>query len=309
MEFNHKTVLLNEAVDGLNIKKGGIYVDGTCGGAGHSSLIAKKLEGTGKLICFDKDPDAIKVIKERLKDFPNIEVVRSDFKNIPAVLDELGIEEVDGIILDLGVSSYQLDTAERGFSYNYDAPLDMRMTKEGKSAADVVNGYEMGQIAKILRDYGDEKFAPQIARAIVESRKEKPIETTFELSEIIKSALPAAARREQGHPAKKSFQAIRIEVNDELGALKTCLEDSFEKLGAGGRFSVITFHSLEDKLVKHIYTELSKGCICPPDFPVCVCGRTPKAKIITKKPILPTEEELNENRRSHSAKLRVLERI
>ena len=309
MEFIHKTVLLNEAVDGLNIKKGGIYVDGTCGGAGHSSLIAKKLGGSGTLICLDKDPDAIKVITERLSPFDNVKIVKSDFKNIPAVLDELKIQKVDGIILDLGVSSYQLDTAERGFSYNYDAPLDMRMTKEGKSAADVVNGYEMGQIAKILRDYGDEKFANQIARGICEKRKEKPIETTFELSEIIKSSIPAAARRESGHPAKKSFQAIRIEVNDELGALRACLEDSFERLNPEGRFSIITFHSLEDKLVKHIYTELSKGCICPPDFPVCVCGRTPKAKIITKKPILPSEEELSENRRSHSAKLRVLERI
>lgn len=309
MEFNHKTVLLNEAVDGLNIKKGGIYVDGTCGGAGHSSLIARKLEGTGTLICLDKDPDAISVITKRLEEFSNTKIISSDFKNIPAVLDSLGIAEVDGIILDLGVSSYQLDTADRGFSYNYDAPLDMRMSKEGKSAYDVVNSYTKEELTRILREYGDEKFAPQISRAICERREEEPIKTTFQLSEIIKSSLPAAARRDSGHPAKKSFQAIRIEVNDELGALRSCLEDSFSRLRVGGRFSIITFHSLEDKLVKHIYTELSKGCICPPDFPVCVCGRTPKAKIINKKPILPSREELEENRRSHSAKLRVLEKL
>lgn len=309
MEFNHISVLLNETVDGLNIKKDGIYVDGTCGGAGHSSVIAKKLAGSGSLIAIDKDPDAIKTIKERLKDFNNVKVVRGDFREIPYILDELGIEKVDGIMLDLGVSSHQLDTGERGFSYNYDAPLDMRMAQDGKSAYDVVNTYSASDLTRVIRSYGEEKFASRIAKNICKERETKPIETTFELVDIIKNSMPAAAKRESGHPAKRTFQAIRIEVNDELGGLKNCLEDSFERLNVGGRFSIITFHSLEDKIVKHIYTEFAKGCTCPPDFPVCVCGKTPRALIVNKKPILPTKEELEKNKRSHSAKLRILEKL
>lgn len=309
MEFNHISVLLDETVDGLNIKKDGIYVDGTCGGAGHSSVIAKKLEGSGRLICIDKDPDAIEIIKKRLSQFKNVQVVNGDFREIPYILDNLGIKKVDGIMLDLGVSSHQLDTAERGFSYNYNAPLDMRMSQSGKSAYDVVNKYSQLDLTRIIRDYGEEKFANKIANNICKSREIKPIETTFELVDIIKNSMPAAAKRQNGHPAKRTFQAIRIEVNDELGGLKTCLEESFERLNPGGRFSIITFHSLEDKIVKHIYIEFSKGCICPTDFPVCVCGKSPKAIIINKKPILPSKKELENNKRSHSAKLRILEKI
>ncbi|MEG1994415.1 MAG: 16S rRNA (cytosine(1402)-N(4))-methyltransferase RsmH, partial [Oscillospiraceae bacterium] len=300
---------LSETVDGLNIKKGGIYVDGTCGGAGHSSVIAKKLGGSGMLIAIDKDPDAIKIIKERLKEYPNVKVVMGDFREIPYILDTLGIEKVDGIMLDLGVSSHQLDTGERGFSYNFDAPLDMRMSQDGKSAYDVVNTYSVSDLTRIMRDYGEEKFANRIANNIVKARETNPIETTFELVDIIKNSMPAAAKRESGHPAKRTFQAIRIEVNDELGGLKTCLEESFERLNVGGRFSIITFHSLEDKIVKHIYTLFSKGCTCPPDFPVCVCGKKPRAAVVNKKPILPSKEELECNKRSHSAKLRILEKL
>lgn len=309
MEFNHISVLLNETVDGLNIKKDGIYVDGTCGGAGHSSVISKKLDGSGMLIAIDKDPDAIKIIKERLKEFNNVKVVQGDFREIPHILNNLEIQKVDGIMLDLGVSSHQLDTGERGFSYNFDAPLDMRMSQSGKSAYDVVNTYSHFDLTRVIRDYGDEKFANKIAFNICKAREIKPIETTFELVDIIKSSMPAAVKRESGHPAKRTFQAIRIEVNDELGGLKTCLEESFERLNTGGRFSIITFHSLEDKIVKHIYTEFSKGCVCPPDFPVCVCGKKPKAVIVNKKPILPSKEELEQNKRSHSAKLRILEKL
>ena len=259
MEFKHISVLLNECIEGLDIKPDGIYVDGTAGGAGHSREIAKRLT-TGKLIAIDKDPTAVKIATERLSEYPVAQVVENDFANIPEVLDSLGIDKVDGILLDLGVSSHQLDTPERGFSYNYDAPLDMRMSQKGLSAYNIVNEYEPKDIARILREFGEEKFASRIAQNIAKSREEKPIETTFELVEIIKSSIPAAARREGGHPAKRSFQAIRIAVNSELDNLSLCLDRTFERINEGGRFAIITFHSLEDRMVKQKFASFTKGC-------------------------------------------------
>ncbi len=309
MEFSHVSVLLEECIQGLAIRPSGIYVDGTAGGAGHSREIAKRLGPQGRLIAIDKDPDAVATAEERLREFPQATVVQNDFANIPQVLDELGIERVDGILLDLGVSSHQLDTAERGFSYNYDAPLDMRMSQSGLSAYDIVNTYSVEDITRILREFSEEKFAYRIAQNIEKSRQQKPVETTFELVEIIKQSIPAAARREGGHPAKRTFQALRIAVNQELDHLSTCLDDAFERLAPGGRFAVITFHSLEDRMVKQKFAALAKGCICPPDFPVCVCGHKPRAKLVNKKPIEATAEELAANKRSHSAKLRVCERL
>ena len=311
MEFQHVSVLLNETINGLNIKPNGIYVDGTAGGAGHSSQIARRLDSEqgGRLIAIDKDPDAILTATERLKPYPAAQVVRGDFKDIPQILDELGIDKVDGIMLDLGVSSRQLDTAERGFSYHFDSQLDMRMSQHGLSAYDVVNTYSKQDLIRILRDYGEEKFAPRIASAIVQAREEKPVETTFELVDLIKSALPAAAKRGKGHPAKQTFQAIRIEVNHELDYLKECIDGSFSRLNAGGRFCIITFHSLEDRIVKQMFASYTVGCTCPPEFPVCVCGKKPKAKLVSRKPIDPSPEEIERNNRSRSAKLRVLERL
>ena len=309
MEFSHVSVLLEECIQGLAIRPSGIYVDGTAGGAGHSREIAKRLGPQGRLIAIDKDPDAVATAEERLREFPQATVVQNDFANIPQVLDELGIERVDGILLDLGVSSHQLDTAERGFSYNYDAPLDMRMSQSGLSAYDIVNTYSVEDITRILREFSEEKFAYRIAQNIEKARQRKPVETTFELVEIIKQSIPAAARREGGHPAKRTFQALRIAVNQELDHLSTCLDDAFERLAPGGRFAVITFHSLEDRMVKQKFAALAKGCICPPDFPVCVCGHKPRAKLVNKKPIEATAEELAANKRSHSAKLRVCERL
>ncbi len=308
MEFNHISVLLAECMDGLNIKADGIYVDGTAGGAGHSSEIAKRLT-SGRLIAFDKDPVAVGKARERLSKYPNATVVESDFSEMANVLSDMGIDKVDGILLDLGVSSYQLDTPERGFSYNHDAPLDMRMSKKGLSAADIINGYEKKDLVRIFREFGEEKFSLQIASNIIKKRSEKPIETTLELVDIIRMSIPAAARREGGHPAKRIFQAVRIAVNSELESLSLCLDTAFQKLNVGGRMAIITFHSLEDRMVKQKFVALNKGCICPPDFPICVCGNKPKAKLINKKPIEASEEELAVNKRSKSAKLRVCEKL
>lgn len=303
MEFVHKSVLLNESIKSLNIKSDGIYVDGTAGGAGHSCVIASKLT-SGKLIALDQDPDAITVAAERLKGYPAL-VVQSNFKDIDKVLNELGIEKIDGIFLDLGVSSYQLDNAERGFSYHADAPIDMRMSKEGVSAKDIVNGWTVEDLSRIFFDYGEEKFAINIARRIEKVRKEGPIETTRQLAEIIAKAVPAAARRD-GHPARKCFQAIRIAVNGELESLREILDKSFDLLNQNGVLSIITFQSLEDRMVKQKFKELCTGCTCPPDFPVCVCGKQPKGKLYNKKPITASEEELKENPRSRSANLRAI---
>lgn len=309
MEFSHKSVMLFECIDALNIKEDGIYVDGTAGGAGHSSEIAKRLNKNGRLYSFDKDPDAVAVCRERLSSYPWAEVIHSDFADMENQLKMRGVEKVDGILLDLGVSSFQLDTADRGFSYQHDAALDMRMSKTGLSAYDIVNTYPEKEISRILREFGEEKFANRIASNIVREREKKPIETTFELSEIIKSSIPAAARRDGGNPSKRSFQAIRIAVNSELDSLSRCLDSALDLLNDGGRFAIITFHSLEDRMVKQKFAEWAKGCICPPEFPVCVCNNKPKVKLITRKPIEAAKEELDENRRSRSAKLRVAERV
>lgn len=307
MEFEHIPVLLEECLNGLNIRPGGIYADGTAGGAGHSLEIAKRL-GDGRLISLDKDPFAVETARRRLKGYPAT-VVQSDFRDMHTVLDDLGIDGVDGILLDLGVSSHQLDTPERGFSYHQDAPLDMRMSGEGFSAGDLLNTYSVDELARIFRDYGEEKFAFRIAVNIDKARAEKPLETTFQLVDIIRASIPAPARREGGHPAKRVFQAIRIAVNSELQALESCIGSAFEKLNLNGRFAIITFHSLEDRIVKQAFAKLSTGCDCPPDFPVCVCGKTPRARLVNKKPIMAGREELALNKRSKSAKLRVIERI
>ncbi|HWP51679.1 MAG TPA: 16S rRNA (cytosine(1402)-N(4))-methyltransferase RsmH [Clostridia bacterium] len=308
MAFSHKPVLLNETIDSLGIKPEGIYIDGTAGGAGHSSEIAKRLT-TGRLIAMDKDPDAIAVAKERLAPYSCATVVQNDFRNIAQVAHTLNIEKVDGVLLDLGVSSHQLDAAERGFSYQNDAPLDMRMSQDGMSAKDVVNTYAERDLARILSQYGEERFAFRIARALVSRREKAEIQTTLELADIIKFAIPAATRREGGHPAKRSFQAIRIEVNGELASLEYALDDAFELLALGGRLSVITFHSLEDRICKRRFVAFAEGCTCPVDFPVCVCGKTPRGRLVSKKPVTAGEEELLENNRSHSAKLRIIEKI
>lgn len=306
MEFKHISVLLDECIEGLDIKPDGIYVDGTAGGAGHSVNIAKHLT-TGKLIAIDRDPDAVKIAKERLSPY-NAVVVRSNYSEIGSVIKELGIESVDGVLLDLGVSSHQLDTGDRGFSYHVDAPLDMRMSQEGISAKDVINGYSYEQLSKIIFEYGEEKFSRKIAQNIVSYREKKPVETTLELAEIIKQSVPAAVRREK-NPCKKTFQAVRMEVNGELEHLSKGLDAAFSSLKIGGRLAVITFHSLEDRLVKQRFAGFCKGCICPPDFPQCICGKLPQGKLINKKPIEATEKELNENNRSRSAKLRIIERL
>lgn len=307
MEFKHISVLLDECIDGLNIKPNGIYVDGTAGGAGHASEIAKKLT-TGRLIALDQDPDAIEVATARLCEYKTAQVVQSNFRNMDRVFSELEIDGVDGILLDLGVSSHQLDVALRGFSYHQDAPLDMRMSQSGASAADIVNTYSMSEIARILREYAEETFAMRIAIAIEKARQLKPIETTLELAEIVKCAVPAAVRREK-NPCKKTFQAIRIAVNGELDSLSEGLDIAFASLSKGGRLAIITFHSLEDRMVKHRYLEWCKGCTCPRQFPICVCGNEPKARLVNRKPIMATKEELEANKRSKSAKLRVIEKL
>ena len=309
-EFHHVSVLLEECIEGLNIKPDGIYVDGTLGGAGHSSRIAALLT-TGRHIGIDRDPIALKAAAERLKPWEDrVTLVHSNFCEIKSVLDDLNIEGVDGILLDLGVSSPQLDDGERGFSYMVDAPLDMRMNNEDSlSAHDVVNGWSFEELKKILYEYGEERFAPRIASAICARREVKPIETTLELVDIIRSAMPAAALREKQHPAKRSFQAIRIAVNDELNSVAKVMEDAIPKLNKGGRLAVITFHSLEDRIVKNAMAAAAKGCTCPPNFPVCVCGKKPQVKIITRKPIVSGDEELERNPRARSAKLRICEKI
>lgn len=310
MEFNHISVLLNECLEGLNIKENGIYVDGTLGGAGHSSEILKRLSNEGRLIGIDQDTDALKAAKERLKNYSNVTFVHSNFSSIENVLNNLNIDGVDGILMDLGVSSYQLDEGERGFSYMKDAPLDMRMNRDNDfSAYNVINEYSEEDLYRIIRDYGEEKFARRIASFIVENRQEKNIETTLELVEIIKSAIPAKARREGPHPAKRTFQAIRIEVNSELSILNKTIEDGVGKLNKGGRMAIITFHSLEDRIVKNKFRDLAVSCRCPKEFPVCVCGEKAKIKVISRKAIEPTKEEVDINPRSRSAKLRVIEKL
>lgn len=308
--FEHKSVLLKETVDSLNLKPGGTYVDGTLGGGGHAFEVLTRLGGKGRLIGIDQDADAIKAASERLACFQEqVTIVRDNYRNIRTVLEDLGIPQVDGIYLDLGVSSYQLDTADRGFTYRENAALDMRMDqRNGLTAADVVNGYSEDELFRILKDYGEERFAGRIARQIVKARENHRIETTDELVELIKAAIPAKMRAEGGHPAKRTFQAIRIEVNQELQVLKESIDTMIELLAPGGRLSIITFHSLEDRIVKNGFRTNEHPCICPPDFPVCVCGRKSKGKVITRKPVVPTEEELSENRRAKSAKLRVFER-
>ena len=306
MEFSHIPVLLNETLDGLNIKPDGIYVDGTAGGAGHSKEIAKRLD-TGRLIALDRDPDAIKVASERLKGLPAT-VVKSNYRDMRTALDGQDIDTVDGIMLDIGVSSFQLDNGERGFSLHEDAPLDMRMSKEGTTAADLVNNLDVYELTNILRDYGEEKFAFKIANNIIREREKEPILTTGRLAEIISSSVPAAVRR-QGNPSRKSFQALRIAVNDELGALRDGIDAAWSCLAHGGRLAIITFHSLEDRIVKNKFKEYATGCTCPPDLPICICGKKPQGKIITGKPIVASEEELKQNLRSRSAKLRVIEKI
>ena len=297
----------DECIEGLNIKPDGIYVDATTGGGGHSYLIASKLSKKGRLICFDRDDDALAAAGERLKEFSNITFVKSNFENIYDVLHSMDITEIDGILFDLGVSSYQLDNAERGFSYMKDAPLDMRMDRsEGLSAYDVVNGYDRRELTRIISTYGEERFAPAIAAAIERNR---PIDTTLQLAEIIRNAMPAAARREKQHPAKRTFQALRIEVNGELHAEEKAVSDAVKRMAKGGRIAVISFHSLEDRIVKQIFAKEAKGCTCPPDFPVCVCGNKPTLKLVTKGALVATDKEQTENPRARSAKLRVAEKI
>lgn len=310
MAFEHKSVLLEETIDHLNIRPEGIYVDGTLGGGGHSFEIAKRLT-SGRLIGIDQDEAAISAAGERLAEYKDsITVVRSNYSEMKQVLSSLQIDRVDGILLDLGVSSYQLDTPERGFSYKEDAPLDMRMdTRNAKTAKDIVNEYSEMELYRIIRDYGEDNFAKNIAKHIVRVRQDKPIETTFELVEAIKAAIPMKLRVTSGHPAKRTFQAIRIELNRELEVLKETLQDMIELLAPGGRLCIITFHSLEDRIVKSCFRTNENPCTCPPGFPVCVCGKVPSGKVITRKPILPTEEELERNKRSKSAKLRVFEKI
>ncbi len=307
MEFSHKSVLLEETIEALNIKKDGIYVDCTCGGAGHSSEIIKRLDG-GRLVAIDQDPDAIGIIKERIGHYDCVTVVHDNFSNLKDILRNLGIEKVDGILADLGVSSHQLDTAERGFSFHNEAPLDMRMSQKGISAADIVNTYSHKELTRIFRDYGEEKFAPRIASAIINERKRQEIRTTTELAEIIKAAIPAATRRTGGHPARRVFQALRLEVNGELEKIASTLGDMFASLNVGGRIAIITFHSLEDRIVKKAFASYCKGCECPPSYPICVCGKTPAGSLPFKK-VLPSEREIEENQRSRSATLRCVEKI
>ena len=311
MIFEHKSVLLYETVDSLNIKPDGIYVDGTLGGGGHAYEVLKRLGPKGRLIGIDQDADAIQAASGRLKEYgEKVTIVRSNYRNIKEVLSSLGIEKVDGIYLDLGVSSYQLDTAERGFTYRENAPLDMRMDQRNeKTAADIVNEYSEMELYRIIRDYGEDRFAKNIAKHIVKARQEKRIETTDELVEIIKAAIPARVRAEGGHPAKRTFQAIRIELNHELEVLDESIDTMVDLLNPGGRLSIITFHSLEDRIVKTGLAAFSRGCTCPPDFPVCVCGKTPDVRLVSRKPILPSEQEVAENPRARSAKLRVAEKL
>ncbi|MBE6861605.1 MAG: 16S rRNA (cytosine(1402)-N(4))-methyltransferase RsmH [Ruminococcus sp.] len=307
MEFLHIPVLLEQCIEGLNIRPDGIYVDGTAGGGGHSSAIAARLGSEGRLISLDRDPDAVKAASERLSVYDNAQVIHSNYSQMREVLDSLEVDKVDGILMDLGVSSYQLDEGSRGFSYHADAPLDMRMSKEGMSAADIVNTYSEQQLAKIIFEYGEEKFSRRIAANIVSARAVNPINTTLELADIIRDSVPQKARREK-NPCKKTFQALRIAVNGEFDHLSKGLDEAFYSLKPGGRLAVITFHSLEDRLVKQRFAGWCRGCICPSDFPQCVCGKKPQGTLINRKPIEADEQELERNNRSRSAKLRVIER-
>lgn len=311
MEFQHKSVLLQECIDALNIRPDGIYLDGTLGGAGHSSQIARRLTEGGRLIGVDRDRTALAAAKERLAPYADrVTLVHSNFAEIDAILDSLGIPAVDGMLFDLGVSSPQLDDASRGFSYMADAPLDMRMDKDDAlTAGEVVNTWPQGELRRIFYDYGEERYAPQIAAAICRAREKAPVETTLELVDIIRSAMPAQALREKQHPAKRSFQAIRIAVNDELGAVSRMMQAAVGRLNPGGRLAVITFHSLEDRIVKSEMQQAARGCTCPPEFPVCVCGKKPLVKLVTRKPIVSGSAELEENPRARSAKLRVAEKL
>ena len=312
MEFKHRPVLLEETIESLKIRPDGIYVDGTLGGAGHASQVCKRLSEKGRFVGIDQDDCALQAAGERLKEFGKnvrIDCVKSNYCQMKSVLENLGIDKVDGILLDIGVSSYQLDNAERGFTYREDAPLDMRMDQSSSfSAKDVVNQYDEMQLYRVIRDYGEEKFAKNIAKHIVAARQEKEIETTGELIEIIKASIPAKVRATGGHPAKRTFQAIRIEVNRELEVLQDSIDEMIDLLNVGGRLCIITFHSLEDRIVKNKFRENEDPCICPKNFPVCVCGRKSKGKVITRKPIVPSEQEVEENKRSKSSKLRVFEK-
>ena len=310
MEFSHVSVLLEETIEQLHIRPDGIYVDGTLGGGGHAYQVCKRLSDKGRFIGIDQDADAIAAAGKRLEEFGDkVTIIRSNYCNMRSELHKIGVDKVDGIVLDLGVSSYQLDAAERGFTYREDAPLDMRMDqRQTKTAKDIVNEYSEMELFRVIRDYGDDKFAKNIAKHIVAAREKKPIETTGELTEIIKAAIPAKVRMNGGHPAKKTFQAIRIELNQELEVLKNSLDDMIDMLNPGGRICIITFHSLEDRIVKTIFKTNENPCTCPSNFPVCVCGKIPKGRVAIKKPIVPSEEELEENKRSKSSKLRVFER-
>ncbi len=311
MKFEHKSIMLDEVIEGLKIREDGVYVDGTLGGGGHSLEIVKRLGPGGRLIGIDQDGDAIRAASERLRDYEDkVTIVRSNYAQMREILSEMSIERVDGILLDLGVSSYQLDEGERGFSYRVDAPLDMRMDRrQTKTAKDIVNTYSQQELYQIIRDYGEEKFARNIAKHIVKKREEKPIESTGELNQVIQAAIPARIRAGAGHPSKKTFQAIRIELNRELEVLRDSLEGMIESLDEGGRLLVITFHSLEDRIVKRTFRRCENPCICPPDFPVCTCGRKSLGRVITRKPVRPGGEELADNSRSKSAKLRIFERV
>lgn len=304
MKFEHLPVLFQETIDSLNIRPDGIYIDGTAGGGGHSQAILQHLT-TGTLISIDQDPDAIQVVTERLRSYPNSVVRRGNFSQMADIAADCGFSAVDGVLMDIGVSSYQLDTAERGFSYHQDAPLDMRMSQQGTSAADLVNTMTWQELARIISQYGEDKNAVRIAKGIVRAREEEPILTTLQLAEVIRQSVPAAVRREPGHPARKTFQALRIQVNGELDRLSEGLDAAFSLLKPGGRLAVITFHSLEDRLVKRRMAKWCEGCTCPPDFPICVCGKKPKAELVYKKGLAPSEAELEQNPRSRSARLRV----
>lgn len=308
MEFSHIPVLFEETMEGLAVKPDGVYVDGTAGGGGHSAGILQRLSEEGRLYCIDQDPDAIAAVTKRFRKNENVTVIQGNFGDMETLLKGRGVESADGILLDIGVSSYQLDTPERGFSFHEDAPLDMRMSMQGATAADLVNSLPVAEIARILSRYGEEKYAMSIARGIERARKEAPILTTVQLAEIIKSCVPQKVRRE-GHPARKSFQALRIAVNGELDRLEQGLEGAFNMLRSGGRLAVITFHSLEDRIVKQKFADWCRGCTCPKDFPVCVCNNRPKVRLVNKKPIEASEKELSENQRSRSAKLRICEKI
>ena len=307
MEFNHIPVLLNETIEGLAVRENGIYVDGTAGGGGHSAEILRRLK-SGRLISIDQDPDAIQTLTERFKKNENSIIIKGNFADMKELLAQRGLYRVDGVLLDIGVSSHQLDTPERGFSFHEDAPLDMRMSRKGTTAAELVNTLPFEELRRILFEYGEEKYAGSIAKGILAAREQKPIETTLQLAEIVKANVPQCVRRD-GHPARKTFQAIRIAVNDELGVLRRGLEGAFELLGSGGRLAVITFHSLEDRLVKQQMAAWCQGCTCPKDFPVCVCGNKPKAKLVHKKPVCANETELTINPRARSAKLRICEKL